>query len=126
MLSHPSGPPSKQGSLRISFRPIGFLVYINDLPNGLLSNHKLFADDTSIFSVVKYNLNSSNNSVKVFIKKVLSGHTSGKCHLTLMFPNKLKKIYNLPINRKLTQKHLDLFLDEKLNFSEHINGKPKR
>ena len=24
-----------------------FLVYINDLPNGLLSNPKLFADDTS-------------------------------------------------------------------------------
>ena len=37
-----------------------FLVYINDLPNGLLSNPKLFADDTSIFSVVKDHLNSSN------------------------------------------------------------------
>ena len=40
--------------------PLFFLVYINDLPNGLLSNPKLFADDTSIFSAVKDHLNSSN------------------------------------------------------------------
>ena len=29
-----------------------FLIYINDLPHGLSSNVKLFADDTSLFSVV--------------------------------------------------------------------------
>ena len=29
------------------------LTYINDLPDGLKSNAKLFADDTSLFSVVK-------------------------------------------------------------------------
>ena len=40
--------------------PLFSLVYINDLPNGLLSNPKLFFDDTSIFSVVKDHLNSSN------------------------------------------------------------------
>ena len=28
-------------------------LYINDLPNGLLFNPKLFADDTSVLSVVK-------------------------------------------------------------------------
>ena len=32
----------------INFRYIVFLVYINDLPNELLSNPKLFADDASI------------------------------------------------------------------------------
>ena len=37
-----------------------FLVYINHLPKGLLCNAKLFADDTSIFSVVKDYLNSTN------------------------------------------------------------------
>ena len=29
-----------------------FLVYINDLPEALTTNAKLFADDTSLFSVV--------------------------------------------------------------------------
>ena len=33
---------------------------------------------------------------------------------------------NLPINRKSTQKHLGLLLDEKINFSEHINEKIKK
>ena len=32
--------------------PLLFLIYINDLADGLSSNAKLFADDTSLFSVV--------------------------------------------------------------------------
>ena len=35
-----------------------FITYINDLSNGLSSNAKLFADDTSLFSVV-HNINTS-------------------------------------------------------------------
>ena len=30
-----------------------FLIYINDLPENLVSNSKLFADDTSLFSVIQ-------------------------------------------------------------------------
>ena len=46
-----------QGAILVS---LFFLVYINDLPMGLLSNPKLIAGDTSIFSVIKDHLNSSN------------------------------------------------------------------
>ena len=46
-----------QGSI---LGPLFFLVYINNLPNELLSNPKLFADDISIFSVVKVHLNLPN------------------------------------------------------------------
>ena len=40
--------------------PLLFLIYFNDLSNGLNSNVKLFADDTSLFSVV-HNITDSAN-----------------------------------------------------------------
>ena len=32
--------------------PLFFLIYINDLENGIIPNVKFFADDTSLFSIV--------------------------------------------------------------------------
>ena len=32
--------------------PLLFLIYIKDLPEGLITNSKMFADDTSLFSIV--------------------------------------------------------------------------
>ena len=50
------------------------------------------------------------------------------CFLTQKNPSKHNDIYfnNMLLNKKNTQKHLGLYLDAKLNFSEHINEKIKK
>ena len=55
-----------QGSV---LRPLHFLIYKNDLPEKLVSNPKLFTDDTSLFSVTRnwylsaQNLNEDLNKI---------------------------------------------------------------
>ena len=61
-----------QGSI---LGPLFFLIYINDLSDDLSSNPKLFADDTSLFSVV-HDKNTSAKELNNDLRK--TGPISGK------------------------------------------------
>ena len=63
-----------QGSI---FGPLLVLIYINDLPDRLSSNAKLFAEDTPLFSVI-HDRNTSWTEQGLDI----DGHFNGKLVLT--------------------------------------------
>ena len=137
-----------QGSI---LGPLLFLVYINDLPNGLKSNAKLFADDTSLFTIVKdkqesadvLNKNLSLISKWAFNWKMLFNPGTNKPAQEVLFSRKKKtqnhpniSLNNIQVERVSHQKHLGIILDErvshqkqlgitldeKLHFKEHIDS----
>ena len=55
-----------QGSI---LGPLLFLIYINDLSDGLQCNPKLFADDTSLFATV-HNINKAKNYLNNDLTKI--------------------------------------------------------
>ena len=126
-----------QGSI---LRPLFFLVYVNDLAQGLSTNAKLLADDSPLFPVVHDSTSSSislnNDLLKIsqrayqwkiiFIpdvskqaqEVVLSRKSITSNHEFVYFNNN-------SVIRKNSQKHIGLLLDSKLNFSSHSNEKIK-
>ena len=46
-----------QGSI---LSPLLFLIYMNELPDNIISNSKLFADDSSLFSIINDKRLSAN------------------------------------------------------------------
>ena len=115
--------------------PLLFLIYINDLSENLASNPKSFADDTSLFFVVK-NVDATSIDLNNDLKKIIKWAFQWKMNLN---PDPTKQAQELIFSRKVQtnnhpplffnenvvpqttlQKHLGIFLDSKLNFSEHL------
>ena len=118
--------------------PLFFLIYINDLPEGLNSEVKLFADDTSLLSIVNSVNTSAATLNNVLLKmqdwayqwKVSFNPDRTKQAQEIIFSRKKNAATHLPlffinseIKLRLNQKHLDLTLDSKLSFNEQINDK---
>ena len=123
-----------QGSI---LGPLIFLIYINDLPNGLKANAKLFADDTSLFAIVKDKQESAdilNNDLLTISKwafnwKMLFNPDPKKPAQEVISSRKKQvqihptiNLNNAEVERAPYQKHLGIILDEKLNFKQHIDS----
>ena len=86
-----------QGSI---LGPLLFLIYINDLPNGLQSNPKLFADDTSLFSTVQ-DITTSTVSLNNDLTKISEWAVKWKMNFNL-YPS--KQAQELLFSRKTSSK----------------------
>ena len=117
--------------------PLLFLIYINDLPEGLITNAKLFADDTSLFSVVRDIAASTeelDNDLKNISKwtdqwKMIFNPDLTKQAQEVIFSRKLNKpvhpnlnFNNSQVSQTESPKPLGLILDNKPNFNEHLKG----
>ena len=102
--------------------PLLFLVYIKDLPNDLNPKVKLFADDTSLFTIVKDN-DLLEISKCAYNWKMLFNPDPNKLVQEVLFSRKNKlQVYltiyfnNMQVERTSYQKHQGILPDEKLNF----------
>ena len=101
------------------------------------SNAKLFADDTSLFTIVKDKTESANilsNDLSEISKwaydwKMLFNPDPCKPAQEVVFSRKKKtqshpaiSLNNVQVERTSYQKHLGLLLDEKLNFKQHVDS----
>ena len=124
-----------QGSI---LGPLFFLIYINDLPDDIISKIKIFADDSSLFSLIVDQLRCSielnrdlekiNNWASQW--KMAFNPDPSKQAVEVYFTRKLKPPDPPVLNFNGTdiavedhQKHLGLFLDKKLTFDHHLNEK---
>ena len=128
-----SGVP--QGSV---LGPLLFLVYINDLEEGIKSHVKFFADDTSIFSVVNDPVVSAVNlqhdldliTEWSYQWKMSFNPDPSKQAEEIIFSHKRNNpdhppihFNNIEVKRVTDHKHLGLNLDPKLSFTKHITEK---
>ena len=91
-----------QGSI---LDPLLFLIYINDLTEGVTTNAKLFADDTSLFSVAHDTRTFSKDLYKDLEKinnwdfqwKMNFNPDSTRQAQEIIFSSKAKKMYHPPL-----------------------------
>ena len=87
-----------QGSI---LGPLLFLIYINDLPNGLNSNVKVFADDTLVFSVV-HNITDSANLLNCNLSKINEWTLQWKMSIN---PDPTKQAQEIIFSRKISRRN---------------------
>ena len=115
--------------------PLLFLIYINDLTDGIISNIKLFADDSSLFARVQ-DIDNTHNQLLTDLDTITQWANQWKMKfnpdltkqaIEVIFSHKYKKpfhpplVFNgIPVARQDSTKHLGMILDEHLSFRKHL------
>ena len=76
-----------------------FLIYINDLVDNISSEAKLFADGTSMFTVV-YDVDIAADQLNRDLKVIQTGRINGRCNL---IPTRTNRPFKLSFLRKKKQ-----------------------
>ena len=117
---------------RSVFGPLFFLVYINDLPENVSCSLKLFADDTSLFSVVKkehdtgLDMNYDLEKIRMWAWQWKMLFNADKTEEVIFSWKRTKphhpilKLGNEEVKTSSEHKHLGMILDHKLDFQSHI------
>ena len=118
--------------------PLFFLIYINDLVKNVSSDARLFADDTSLFTVVyekEIAVTQLNSDLEIISQwayqwKMQFNPDKNKQAIQVIFSQKRDKSVHplIYFNRskvvlKHEQKHLGMILDSELNFYSHVKEK---
>ena len=124
----PSGVP--QGSI---LGPLLFLIYVNDIPDSVLSTAKMFADDTKLYRGIKLFddcriLQDDLNNLSYWTTKWLLNFNATKC---VVIKIKMSLLYMYTLNGHIleqvsSQKDLGITVSDDLKPSEHITNIIKR
>ena len=113
------------------------MIYINDLSQNLRCSVKLFADDTSLFTIVKdtsaaaSDMNHDLDLIRLWAHnwRMSFNPDPRKQAVELIFSRKNVQtehpviLFNdLPVMKVDEHKHLGIILDSKLSFSAHIHA----
>ena len=115
--------------------PLLFLIYLNDLPDGIKSECKLFADDTSLFFVV-HDISTSASDInkdltlisnwdfqwKMSFNPDLSKQVQGIIFSRRKMKSSHPSVYfnHIPVSSISVHKHLGMLLDDKLIYKHHL------
>ncbi len=128
-----SGVP--QGSM---IGPILFVMFINDMPDGISNFVSLFADDTKLFG--KSSNSSDVDSIQRDLQKLQNWSETWdlrfnetKCQTLYLGRNNNKKVYSMgssqnqvPLQETTAEKDLGIIIDNQLSFDNHITQAVKK
>ena len=124
LINITSGVP--QGSV---LGPTLFVYFINDMPDVVLSNIKIFADDTKIYSGVKNDssgkkLQESLDNLTKWTESWQIKFNSAKCSVMHIGKDNPKRNYTMegtPLDKSDAEKDLGVYVDNNLSFDHHVN-----